>query len=271
MRAKIFSENFFAVSLLLRLLYMAYTFAWHLYCLQMSDGTILKWSDLCCLREIDNANELRLCPKLTNEHFELRFGKMSVPLAMQVLSHTIASAIFSYVEEGRLHDRTRETAAFVDTVDKLADRLNSVSLFTTASKSATTQDNLSEHLAELAAFQEWVNGWEFVDNRQTPPSIKSTLPFKKGLLVTLASFQRLLPSLIEDSQYPVVATRRFNQDIVENLFSSLRRDRGGFNDHPQALRAVQSLRIAASALILDQSRLGNCEETGDNLLLDIGE
>ncbi len=48
---------------------------------------------------------IRLCPKLTNNHYELPFGyTMKVWLAAELLSHSVDAALKTLVNEGILTD-----------------------------------------------------------------------------------------------------------------------------------------------------------------------
>jgi hypothetical protein len=81
----------------------------------------------------------------------------------------------------------------------------------------------------------------------------------------------LVDRLLLVRQYKYVCTRRFTQDCVENLFSNLRRDRGGFNSHPEASKAVQNLQFACCGMLFDYHKTQNCEDAGGDILVHIGE
>ena len=80
-----------------------------------------------------------------------------------------------------------------------------------------------------------------------------------------------MEQLVNDMNYKYVCTRRFTQDCVENLFSVIRRDKGGFNSHPEASKAIQALRFICCEKLIQSSKLANCEEDGDCILLKIGK
>ena len=57
---------------------------------------------------------IRLVPKLTYRHLIIPpFSKMSVPLAVQVISHTIAAGLHTYCALGGLLDAAANTAEFL--------------------------------------------------------------------------------------------------------------------------------------------------------------
>ena len=62
------------------------------------DTHVAKWSDIENLYSKDEKEPLRLAPKLSEKYVNLTgFSKMKVKLATQVLSHTVAAAINTYV------------------------------------------------------------------------------------------------------------------------------------------------------------------------------
>lgn len=78
--------------------------------------------------------------------------------------------------------------------------------------------------------------------------------------------------LIAIRGFRYVCTRRFNQDCAENIFSGIRRNGGGFNDHPEATSALQTLRFLSCAKVLEPlvSESSNCEVTCEAMLVHLG-
>lgn len=92
------------------------------------DGHVISFSHLRKMFEEEQKSNLRLAPKLTLNHFELKaFKKMNVRLASQVLSHSSAVAIRTYVHFGRMDSEALHTADFVEKIDMIFDTLNSMS------------------------------------------------------------------------------------------------------------------------------------------------
>lgn len=171
-----------------------------------------------------------------------------------------------------LDEEVKQTAKFILRINDLIDLLNSSSVSENYMKKAITAEELEQKINLLKEFEEWIESWSFEDQRKsTRVLVKKTLPFKKCLLTTISSFKGLIIFLIRSLGYRYVCTRRFNQDCVENLFSTLRNDRGGFNRHPQADRAVQTLRLSCYSRLIDNSYSGNCEDCRDEILVHIGK
>jgi hypothetical protein len=226
------------------------------------------------LWKLEQDSQLRYCPKLSLSHVELPFGKkMSVSYAVQVLSHSVATGMLAYCDDNRLPSEARQTAAFIEKVNSLFDLGNSSSIADRGSKAPITIDSLEAVENKFTEFIDWVKGWIFEDQRTSPNCKRSSLPFQKGLLVTLSAIIRLAKFLIQSRGFKYVCTRRFNQDCVENLFSVLRHNRGGFNDHPEGESAVQTLRIASFSNLLHSciGKNSNCSITKDQILVHLGK
>ena len=72
------------------------------------------------LYDLEKVSCLLLCPKLTDGHVNLKpFKKMKVSLATQVLSHSVSSAIRTYVRFSKLPESSLSMASFVETIDNI--------------------------------------------------------------------------------------------------------------------------------------------------------
>lgn len=225
---------------------------------QISDDEEADWSHIVRLNEVDSKSGLRLCPKLTADHFSLPFGKkMRVSLAVQTLSKSVSAALLTYVDNGQLPVELKTTAQFVEKVDHMWNLMNC----------HTYRSDNTDEMVSFDAFLRWVEKWTFTNNEG---KTKSILPFKKCLLITLASMAEMFRDLLICRGHQTLSARRFNQDSLENLFSLLRRDRGGFNSNPELSKVLQNLRIASTVNILNIDRRTNCENSPEQLLLDSG-
>ncbi|KAL4090996.1 hypothetical protein QTP88_025743 [Uroleucon formosanum] len=94
---------------------------------------IAAFSDIVATYEIDKKNiKSKSLLKITEAHIDpSSFQKMRVKLAVQLFSHTMASTIRTCIETNELKSNTaKNTANFVDFINKLFDSLNSKTLYT---------------------------------------------------------------------------------------------------------------------------------------------
>ena len=197
---------------------------------------------------------------------------MKVNLAVQVLSHSVSAAMHTLADLQKIPIEAKQTADFTEKFNCLIDLLNSASTSGGGQKSAISARFLDERCRQLELYTEWIRSWKFEDQRPGATRVlKSQLEFQKGLIITVSAVKGLVQRLISERGYQYVCTRRLGQDCVENLFSVIRRDKGGYNSHPEAHKAIQHLRMACCEMLLGQTKTQNCEDSGGDLLVHIGE
>ena len=92
-------------------------------------GGKVKWDKDSQFYEKDGKSKLRLAPKLTDDHLETpQFAKMRVPLAAQVLNHSVAAGINTYCQLGELPKEAQTTADFTEHIDQVFKAMNSRSV-----------------------------------------------------------------------------------------------------------------------------------------------
>ena len=95
----------------------------------VDDGALVSWSHIEAFFHFDKQNAVRIAPRLTEKHLTLpHFSKMSVRLAAQTLSHSVAAGISMLVQLGALPEEAKATASFIERIDRLFNAFNSSSL-----------------------------------------------------------------------------------------------------------------------------------------------
>ena len=91
------------------------------------DGNMVQWKYISDFYHADSRLPIRMAPKLTSKHIELPpFAPLSVKLATQVLSDSVAAGITTMVNLGALPEDAQHTAVFVGLIDKMFNRLLSL-------------------------------------------------------------------------------------------------------------------------------------------------
>ena len=180
------------------------------------NGDTVSFKFIQQMYHLEKQSSLRLCPKLTDDHFYLKpFKKMRVKLATQVLSHSVSTAIRTYVHFDKLDKSALPTADFVEHIDKLFDIMNSRFNANHKWRKSLTEKS-QDQLAVLNEAPNWLASWTFGGDKEMK------LPFHEGLILTVRSIHLAALYLLTQKHFKYVLTSRFNQDIVENWFSCIR-------------------------------------------------
>jgi len=136
--------------------------------------------------ELEKNSSLRLCPKLKNGHFDLKpFKKMKVSLATQVLSHSVATALRTYVNFGKLDNASMSTADFIEKVDRMFDILNSRNQKVNNKWKKPLSCQSKDQFQVLDEAIVWMKSWKF--RHVSTKKEKTSLPFHQGLLQTVSA------------------------------------------------------------------------------------
>ena len=91
------------------------------------DGNMVQWKYIADFYHADSRLPIRMAPKLTSKHIKLPpFAPLSVNLATQVLSDSVAAGITTMVNLGALPEDAQHTAVFVGRMDRMFNTLLSL-------------------------------------------------------------------------------------------------------------------------------------------------
>ncbi len=203
---------------------------------------LASWDHIRALYEHDRKQLVRLTPKLTAYHIDLKAigGKMSVCKAAQVLSHTVACALRSYAHSGALPKDVLATADYCDYFNKIFDVLNcSRKHGVTQFQSALSLDN-AVALTFMETATTWLKSLQILDKNKKV--INSRFRFLNGFCLSLSSVRSLMEHLAKEYSHDFLLTRRLNQDGLENFFGVIR-GRNGYNSNPSCLAFSRSVKI----------------------------
>ncbi|XP_047036130.1 uncharacterized protein LOC124641914 [Helicoverpa zea] len=224
---------------------------------------VAKWSHIKTFYDLDNQNpNFVFAPGLKLEHLNPNSKqKMKVKLAAQTLSHTVAAGMMAKISEGVLTSEAAVTAGLIAKMDMLFDSVNSDSSDLRRGKIHAT--NLKQTTPHLQLFKEmklFFNSLKFIGCTRTPPS-------KEGWVWTLNAVELLWNKL--RNKHPNIqslATRRLQQDPLENLFGCIRSNCGA-NYNPTAGQFVAALKTSILSNLAHLST-GNCESDYCESIID---
>lgn len=225
---------------------------------------VASWQHIVDFYKRDQQQNLRLAPKLTDAHiYPNGFQKMKVKSAVQVLSHTVASSIYTYVSLGALNAKAAGTAEFLEMFDSLFDILNSSSVNSDKvhrkawTGSSTQLDFLNKILDILKS----------LIVRSKDKDVTKTIKCLSGLQITIHSFLQLW-NFLKGNSFSFVFTRRLNQDCLENFFGSIRQQSGNASN-PTPIQFTRAFKKLVCLNYFQHSEGSNCDEDFDSLLTKV--
>lgn len=235
----------------------------------------MSFQDIRSTYNIDKASNVsRSLTKLTERHMNPNaFQKMTVSLATQVFSNSVAAAIRTAKETKELTSDTADaTAKFVQVVNHMFDALNSRKRYDkNPYKNALSEKSSFVNRALIDAKKIFEN-LQKISYRNKDGQRKKILtrpPCFDGVVLTIEAVLQFYGEECSDKNSYII-TKKLNQDIIENLFARFRQ-KGGYNRNPTAkvLRTIFRSNLVNSFIKLPKSK--NCEDEGGNYLqLPIG-
>ena len=229
------------------------------------DGKVASWDHIQVVYNRDQQQPIRCCPKLSQRHLNPNgFEKMKVKYTSQVLSHTVASTLLTYVSLGALPPVASGTAELLSNFDNIFDSLNSSSLSSTKLyKKAMTKD--SPHQEFLERMLKFIKSIKVIDP-SSQEDVTNKLRCLKGLQMTINGILALWSDLQKTHSRQFLMTRRLNQDPLENFFGLIRQQ-GGNSDNPTPFQFTKAFRKLFFDNYLSPLPSFNCSTDSDTFLV----
>ena len=182
---------------------------------------------------------------------------MRVCSATQILSHTVAAGISTYVALGQMPDEAIHTAEFLEAVDGLFDSFNPRNLRENKPlRRPITDGSQSSHWSHLRKCANLLQTLQ-VGNA------KASLPCVKGWPMNINALQMLWSLFKPEYSMTFLFTSRLNQDVLENLFSVIR-GRGGHRDNPNPVHFQAAFKQVIVQNMFMPAANANCKPDDDS-------
>ncbi|VEN51244.1 unnamed protein product [Callosobruchus maculatus] len=194
-------------------------------------GHVISWNFVKRLFYLDKeSHTARALPKITDRQINPNnFQKMSVKLATQIFSHSVAAAMKTTVQTKQLPDEALATANFIEDMDTLFDAMNSKFPHSKNAANRPLSDNNIEVIESLNKGINIMSNLQKIAVKHAQVDLLSP-PCFSGIIQTINGIKVLHNDNKAEAQ-PYILTGRLNQDLFENLFSKYRQ-RGGYNKNP---------------------------------------
>ena len=223
------------------------------------------WHHIKEFYEQEKSQRFKTAPKLTDLHVNGKgLASMKVKLATQIFSNSVAAGISAYARGKLLKSKAIDTADFIGNMNELFDSVNSKSRFSSKRFASAVSDE-SGHIKFWEECVEWIKSWKFI-NYDKRKIVKPAS--QKGWIQTLNGLMGLWNDLKNDIGF--MLTNRFNQDPLENTFSSVR-SIGGFSDNPNCTQFRNSIQAIIVQNFMKKSASANCEEDSDFNLIELSK
>lgn len=198
---------------------------------------------------------VKLCPKITKIHINPNnFQKMSVKLAVQLFSNSVAAAIQSLIPLNIFEDKglAMNTLKFTKKLNKLYDIFN-------GKFHLRLESEEFKFLVEMMTYFQQIK----------PVTLK---PVKfycfDGIVQTIKGILALSIEIMPEFEVSNLSLKVLNQDDCENTFSKIR-GRNGFKQNPSASEIRRIMGRITSIDLIYNSPSSNCEQTdSENLPID---
>lgn len=217
------------------------------------------WTDIELFFRRDSQMRLPLAPKLSVGHLEPnRYQKIETKYAVQVFSSSIAVALSTHIASGELPLETIGTMELIHNFDQLFDILNS----STSTKSDTKNfgQAFTGSMHEMSFLQQtldFLKSIRVVDRNGA--CVKSINCFERWQITINAIIQ--LWDVLKEYQIPSLCTRRLNQESIERVFRSIRRQSGN-RVRPTPILFTRAFKNLVSKHFLEHSSGGDSAVNG---------
>lgn len=232
----------------------------------MKNDQVLSWQTIAKIYESREDKDFSRTVKLTASHVYLNsFSRMRVPLALQVLSESVAT------EVTRKFPEQSELSYFLTVFNKFTDFTNGAHSEHGKRHSNPNLDSYSSSSDPrlnwlLETFLPYIKNWEKeIEEKYAhlKPDIRERYTLSKqtieGLEITVRSIVEVIGVMIDEEEADYINPRVFCQDPLEAHFSK-QREKCGANSHPTLQQALDNdIKILVKGNVARGNKRGNCQ------------
>lgn len=231
------------------------------------NGQTASWTDIENFYKIDSTQEIRCAPKLQYGHiYPNNWQKMNVFYAAQIFSHTLSAAMCTHVNLNALPKSAMGTVKLLKKTDTLFDVLNSSSFGPKTKEFKRPFDGTKKQIKFLKEMLLLLEKLTFKirlpTGKDNSKKIKCIKCFKITINATIQMFDEL-----KSVGLKFLATRRVNQDSLENFFGTIRQQGGNCRD-PTPIQFTRAFKKLVALDFFAYAKGANCQKD-DNSTLEL--
>lgn len=186
------------------------------------DGQKIEWRYLVALENFQRENKVNLGNKINKTHVDWTRNKMSVRMACETLSNSVADSLDLLRSKGIEEFQNSEaTAQHFRRMNNLFDIMNSMHETGIGFKRPISPETETEYFRYFDESTEYIRKLKLSMDGKSILTTKSKMPFL-GFLINMQNFRSFYLEYVHTKILPCVITFRFSQDHLELLFSCIR-------------------------------------------------
>lgn len=232
------------------------------------NGQTASWTDIESFYKKDSTQQIRCAPKLQNGHiYPNTWQKMNVYYAAQIFSHTVSAAMCTHVNLGALPKSAMGTVNILQKIDTLFDVLNSSCFGPRTKQFKRPYDGSTNQIKFLNEMLNLLENLE-LKNRIGKDNSKK-IKCINGLKITINATMQMFTEL-KNVGLKFLATRRVNQDSLENFFGTVRQQ-GGNCRNPTPIQFSRAFKKLVALNFFAYAEGANCENDENSTLVLFSE
>lgn len=192
------------------------------------DGGLISWKYIELLYETQKNLPYNLGNKLSKEHMDWQNRKMSVKLAGETISNSVADSLEFMMIECDSFKGAGLTIKFIRNTNDVFDVMNSTKLVGSVGfKKPLSKTNYVEAFARFREVMPYIRELRVEGEAKTIFSSGSSTPFI-GFYCNMINIMAIFEEYINNGKMDALVAHRFSQDLIETLFGCIRSMGGRF-------------------------------------------
>lgn len=183
---------------------------------------LIKWEFLIALEKYQRENQINLGNKINKMHVQWEKKKMSVRLACETMSNSVADSLELLRNKGvEEFQECEPTIEYFRRMNNIFDILNSMKETGIAFKRPISPETENEFFTYFDESINYINGLKLSLGGNSILKTRSKTPFL-GFILDMENFRSFYMEYVRKDILPCLITFRFSQDHLELLFGCIR-------------------------------------------------
>lgn len=185
------------------------------------EGGVISWKYFVSLYEAQKNLSWNLNNKLTKAHIQWDKKKMSVKLAVETISNSVADSMEFLQQESEHFKDVGPTVKLIRVFNDVFDIMNSVDKEAEGFKRPITKATAPEHFRRLQEAMIYIKDLK-VEGETGSIFASSVHTAFTGFYNNIISFMAMFDDYVQTNKITKIITHRFSQDLLESFFGSVR-------------------------------------------------